>query len=376
MSLPPFEDLSAYASGNENIGNEGGDLPQRFYMTPEQEQLADWKLKVKDVILPVHSLALCLACKVYCDMATTTGAVVQDGPIPLEGCSLVHALAFLRLLYRADCLAPKPVAFLLKSGYLPGVLRLAHSLDWSLLDLLSKLAGQIIEAEIPADEYDIAPIAEAASDLKLESLRSACYSAVFELCKAMTSGFTEVVTFYGAAEVVDRLGDSPELLKAALFVALSRKDISGKSFRRLFDRKIELPSALFTWRCSIEELLHEESLESDVFMWNDQEFALVFYRATDENPKHCGVFLKLKDPSAEAGPKIEFKLRLVNWVKPKASVEMKTDQAFSSDEPDFGLYSFIERDDLSNFADLDGFITLQVADMRLVEGQQNEENGA
>ena len=55
---------------------------------------------------------------------------------------------------------------------------------------------------------------------------------------------------------------------------------------------------------------------------------------------------------------------------------MKTDQAFSSDEPDFGFYSFIERDDLSNFADLDGFITLQVADMRLVEGQQNEENGA
>ena len=175
MSLPPFEDLSAYASGNENIGNEGGDLPQRFYMTPEQEQLADWKLKVKDVILPVHSLALCLACKVYCDMATTTGAVVQDGPIPLEGCSLVHALAFLRLLYRADCLAPKPVAFLLKSGYLPGVLRLAHSLDWSMLDFLSTFVSKAVEAEIPTDEfeYDIAPVAEAASDLKLDSLRSA-----------------------------------------------------------------------------------------------------------------------------------------------------------------------------------------------------------
>ena len=371
MSLPPFEDLAAYASNNEK---EGGDLPQRFYMNPEQEQLADWKLKVKDVILPVHSQALCLACKVYCGMATTTGGVVQDGPIPLEGCSLAHALAFLRLVYRADCLAPKPVAFLLKSGYLPGVLRLAHSLDWSMLKLLSGYASKAVESRVRADEYDIIAVADAASDLNLSSLRTACYSAVYALCKDTSSDFTEI-SYSSAIEIVDRLGESPELLKAALLVSLARKPISGKAIQRLLDRTIELPPALFTWHCPRESVFLTQRLLSDWFTWNDEEFRLYAHRGNSQDPSKCGVYLEQKNPPPEEGPNIEFTLRLVNWLDPKASLEKNDAHFFSRDTATGASFGF-EVDILPNFVDADVYINFQVGHMKLVEGQQNEANDA
>ena len=374
MSLPPFEDLDAYAS--ENKDKEGGDLPQRFYMTPEQEQLTDWKLKVNDVILPVHSQLLCVACKVYCGMATITGGgIVQDGPIPLEGCSLAHALAFLRVLYRVDCLASKPVAFLLKSGYLPGVLRLAHSLDWSMLKLLSGYASKAVESRVRADEYDIIAVADAASDLNLSSLRTACYSAVYALCKDTSSDFTEI-SYSSAIEIVDRLGESPELLKAALLVSLARKPISGKAIQRLLDRTIELPPALFTWHCPRESVFLTQRLLSDWFTWNDEEFRLYAHRGNSQDPSKCGVYLEQKNPPPEEGPNIEFTLRLVNWLKPNASAEKKGTSIFRPHRSAFGFNNILDKNVLPLVTDPDGFIILQVGHMRVVEEQQNGGNGA
>ena len=365
MSLPEFEDLWAYASGN---ANEGDILPQHFYMTPEQAELTDWKLKVNDVILPVHSQLLCVACKVYCGMATAGGVLAQDGPIPLEGCSLAHALAFLRLVYRADCITAEEVICLLKSGYLPGVLRLAHSLDWSPLKRLSTLATKAIESTIPADEYDIAPVVAAASDLKLENIRSACFASVSQLCKAKSSDFDKT-TCSSAVEVIDKLGDSLELHRAALLVMHSRKELSAIQLERLLDRTIELPSAVFTWRCSRESLEDARcfQLESDWFTWNDKEYRIEIQRNSNK-PLAYGFFLRQKDPPEEAGQKVEWTFRLVHWLAPKASIQMKGRYSFSHDHPSVGCVSFFEKDALPDFVDADGFITFQIGHMKLVAG--------
>ena len=62
--LPAFDELEVYAAGQE-------DLPQRFYISPEQETFTDWKVSVGDKVLPVHSQVLCLSSKVFGDMITS-----------------------------------------------------------------------------------------------------------------------------------------------------------------------------------------------------------------------------------------------------------------------------------------------------------------
>ena len=255
---------------------------------------------------------------------------------------------------------------MLKSGYLPGVLRLAHSLDWSMLDLLTAFVAKAVESEIPADKYDIVQVSAAASDLKLEDLRLACYSAVSKLCISKSPGFAGV-KLRSAVEVVDALGDSPQLLKAALLVMLSRKDISARELQRILDRKMELPSALFTWRCSMESLEGENYLNSDWFTWNGEELKMQLHRNTQNESTSYGLYLAPQNLPAQAGQEIEYTLRVAHWLGPEASIERKISCSFSLDTvPAFGFASFIEKDALRNFTDADGLLTFQVGHMKLV----------
>ncbi len=83
MSLPPFTDLLAYAKAE-------GDLPQRFYLSPEYERLADWKLLAGGVELPIHSHVMCLKSKIYLGMAAE--GLNPEKPLPLPDCTVAEAL--------------------------------------------------------------------------------------------------------------------------------------------------------------------------------------------------------------------------------------------------------------------------------------------
>ena len=363
MTLPRFKNLEVY------IRNETGDhCPPRFYQTPEQEHLANWKLRIDDTILPVHSHFLCMASPMYCGMAADD--VIHDGPIPVPGCSLAAVLALLRFIYRAETLNIQNVGFLLKSGHLLGVLRFAHSIDWSLLEMLVTLTTKAIKNG-NATHADIQSLTELSSILKIDALQIACFHAVSTICQKKAHNFEERDMLKAATEIINTVGDSPECLKAALLVMAARTNLDGGRIQNLLQGKSYLPSALFTWTVPAAVMQSQKEQFSKWFSCNKRRYRLTFYPTSKDG--NSFVFLEEKNPPSlpeSMQPTIlwqaDFTLRIVHWCDPTASIEHHKIEYFTADSPAWGRY-FAKRKELDSFLDPKGNLIIQVVKITMID---------
>ncbi len=66
---PPFDELEWFWDREDDKDGFNWNPPQRFYMTDEYDESADWRVRVRgDFVLPVHSQVLALASSVMRDL--------------------------------------------------------------------------------------------------------------------------------------------------------------------------------------------------------------------------------------------------------------------------------------------------------------------
>ena len=356
MSLPPFDQLEVYAAP------DGQQLPQRFYLTEEQEKIANWKLSVNGKVLPVHRTHMGIASKVFCGMlAEGVGAEGKDtasNPVPLDGCSLAEALGFLRFCYTWDFIKVPNIVYLAINGHITGVSRLAHEFDCTFFQELSDTAAKAVNSSDLADSH-LPSIANMAFELNMDALQVQCYSAVSR--KALDIGTTAVEKQGDVVSFVRNLSSSSKLTDAALLTTLLKKTIDGATIRRVLDGEGELPT--FTWKVPLAEAGNTQKgqkLTSPNFSWNTKQYYVGFYPKGDRSGDYMSIYLWQNDPPAQAGAKpIHFTLCLINWSNYDESILRGAVHSFSGNTGS-GYPEFAKISDAPQFVDNDGNLIFQV----------------
>ena len=326
MELPEFNTLCEYAAGI-------GDLPQRFYVTPEDEEISDLILKVSGKLLPVHKTILALNSKLFHTVAADC-THADDDVLPIEDkYNLAATLALLRFIYEPIDLCADSVKYLCSKKLIVGVFEIASYVNYKKFDLLISLAKKNMTIN------DISSFWETGFD----TVQDTCVEYLIN----------NKLPFYdeGSGAMVDwcdALPDDPKLLKVALVVAMmngkKRKCGEASGATKLVKSVVEmpillnffspssqlvrrafldsLPPATFTQAMSKDErtsLETDEEYEGTTFIWNGLRFSMLFETYKDEDG--LGVFVKThQDLDAGQTPPIE--LRVENCKDPSKSVTM------------------------------------------------------
>lgn len=275
--LPPFEDIDAYASGT-------GDVPHRFYMTPEYERLSDWVLCAADTtMLPVHGQLMCLFSGTYRDMVTSVGGPSESVNFG-QDVSLASALAVLRFAYDHASLDPSAVKVLLASGHACGALTLAHAYDFAFVPELCSLCLNGGSAQ------DLGSLMDVATRLDSTILINGCYNMV---ARKATNG--KVSSTDGYLSFVKGLGTNVDMLQVALLsVFMHDARPPGTTLKMLLH---DAPEATYTWlTTTYQRNNYGTSHMSSWVSVDDREYRLVLYPSgLDDGTPEVSLFLEVKN---------------------------------------------------------------------------------
>lgn len=229
MSLPEFATVKIYA-------RKEGDLPQRFYMTPELETLADCRLEIRDdVFLPVHSQILALRSGMFKEMLSST-SLEKNGSIPLRRHVLVNMLIALRFMYDQTSLTQENVKFVYQSDMLMETLRSVHALDLvcatTMRDLISTNLTTLNE---------MCTVFSAAKIFDDSRLIGGCYRAALKWIQSKRGRFNPSQAFGCIREIREH----PELMQCMMMYCLCDDyTYDGVMMRRFFGSSSErIPDA-------------------------------------------------------------------------------------------------------------------------------------
>ena len=233
MSLPDFVTVAVYA-------RKEGDLPQRFYMTPELETLSDCRLEIQDgIFLPVHSQILALRSGMFKDMLSST-SLGKKGTIPFRGHILDNMLIALRFMYDPVSLTKENVKFIYQSDMLTDTLRSVHALDLvcatTIHDMISTNLTTLNE---------ICTVFNAAKTFDDSRLLSGCYQAVLRWIRSTRARCNPSQAFGWICEI----RECPELMQCVMMYCLCGDyAYDGDKLRYLFGSTSErIPDADYTW---------------------------------------------------------------------------------------------------------------------------------
>jgi hypothetical protein len=393
MSLPPFKDLQIYAASL-------GDLPQRFFMDPEFEMLADCSVAVAGKTLPVHSQMLASASKVFCGMFQDTKR--PESPITLPGpgnTTMAEALALLRFIYDPTSITKENIQLLSIRNHLEGVLRLADSTNcYQLLEKCKVLASGLLldwpptkpgaSSDENADlEFNHAKAVRGfATDTKDEKLLESCYTYVSKRCNAITANAAQAASVEDAVSLVRQLSDYPDLLRAGFFYALRRNPkYTGKTITRVVDYDLGhfLPfskSFIFIYKFQVirstvgQKIKPMADPKHAEFNWNGHQFNFYIRR----NAEGYHLSLKLDLGVHPPGPRVDvtFHFFYLNWADPSKSVTRMVHFNFVAEENKCYRWKFTTASHLDSLLDEDGVLRVIVTDWKVTRDPVNPPQNA
>ena len=259
MSLPEFNTVSFYANGD-------GDLPQRFYMTPELESLSDCVLVLdekKHIKLPVHSQILALRSGTFKEMLANT-SFRKNRAIPFFGHDMLHMLICLRFAYDDSSLTKDNVNFITTNEMLPEAMRAVHALDLESAPTMCTLVSNNI-----GTLSQVCTVFEASKRFDDANLMTACYTAALKWYRSKRGRCVMSEAFQSVASV----RQCPELMQAILMYSLyDDHTYEGVLSRRLFGSPTErIPDATYTW--FMTKHIGERLTRNPKRMSTSQEFA-------------------------------------------------------------------------------------------------------
>lgn len=293
MSLPEFDTVASYAHGH-------GDLPQRFYMTPELESLCDCILMLdekKRIKLPVHSQILALRSGTFKEMLTNT-SFRKNRSIPFFGHDMIHMLIGLRFAYEESSLTKDNINFITANEMLPDAMRAVHALDLesapAMCDLVSNNLGTLNQ---------ISTVFSASKRFDDANLMTACYTAALKWYRSKKSRCGPSEAF----QAVVTVRQCPELTQTMLMYSLCDDYMyEGTLLRRLFGSPTErIPDATYTW--IIVNQMKERLTRNPKRMLSSQEF--VFCNVAYKLAIRHNNDLEIRDSAYSSGDDIPEELR-------------------------------------------------------------------
>lgn len=211
-TLPSFFNLPSYATAKHGLA------PHAFYLPEATASSADCAIDVNGTRLPVHKFVLLMCSKVMLDMHDS--GTDMSTPIPWDGCCLIHALAFLRFCYCGHAINADNIQALVNAELFGGVLDLANKLDSQLLcrSILGMLGNCRLNLGQAVRLQHV--IARAATTLD-GNMGDFCYGDLYiDPAVNHIQNIHGKITNASAAFTALQLGDSVEMLRAALITAL------------------------------------------------------------------------------------------------------------------------------------------------------------
>lgn len=223
--LPPVPTFETYVVTKDD--------PQRFYMLPDNETFSDWRVRVGDITMPVHSMLLASECKVF-NVILSDCLRCEEIEIDLSEHSLDVVLLLMRLIYNSSDLCPESMQCVRTHCLVNRLIRVADFVQYRRMDGLLEclLSG--------ASMRDLEPVWTHAHETNNAALIHACYEHAWKWCTSCTWCTSDDRSM---RQRLAEIPDDPVFLKMALLASCRFKTSTVDRVRSILNGVNEDDSA-------------------------------------------------------------------------------------------------------------------------------------